>query len=1195
MRRKVWVRNFIGVLLTATTLSQCQAGQLAGAAEIQPGVQAILNQEAEAAIGQTLTVGVPEMEKRQVNYVKKATPGDADEKADEETAVIPSEDTDKGSGGKPGGDQPDHWNGKPDQELETATSSNADEDRESTIKGDDHDGLKNDPEQGLENMLEKKMLSLAAGDLWEDWNGDVDLPGDGTKEAPYQISTLSQFMGFSQSVAEGTSFAGAYLELTEDLDLGSIEVNQGDWNPIGWYRNRAELGGQVRTPFKGHFDGQGHTISGLKIINLSDPLGNVGLFGVIDGGSVEHLVVEADDIYGEGNAGVLAGTVKGEARIHDVTVSGYVSSKGDVGGIAGTILGGTKYAVVENCRAEGIVLNGRGSGRFTGGIGGNVQKASLVDNTVITQDGDANRIRGLGYVGGIVGRMNQANVYNSYVSGTIGGNGSLAVGGIAGKYESGNLILARFAGDISRTNQGSAAHEGTFVGTRESRDQFTYGTEKHNHLSYLFTTSGAKARRVFGSNIDGDNTYTRDAHIGFWTDNEKKYTTVAGVTEAGCGDRYFYEELEDGVRYLVTQKLEREFAGGSYEAELGFRLDHFAPGFQGEPVRGYLVSVPRIDAKNANGTYDTDVATLTAVPVTNSSWYRQIDKDHPAAIAPGETVSVATAPKNRDGNRYQMRYDETEEGNVKPPVYLDEAGEPVPMGYVNGGYYSFEMPACDTQLQAEYVKVTTKLSLEPSHMTLNVTQTRSGDRKAPSVLTEVKTERGVLIARFIDGVPDTAVEVQPVAVHATLNSTGASGDRTVMWSVDDGNLLTNLSKEGYTETDARVIPNLESSFIRNIIKREIEAQVNQGYQNPINNTVYTRSAVVTAATNPETSVDHQPVVGNCRVDVNFQILDYTTVRVEGLRLNQNQITCTVTRKLTGDRRAPVETYACSEPVVLTADLLPAQPFYKNVSWTDKEGGRILQLSPKGANTQECEVRVQYDAAGKNNPAWIQNVIYADNARKAQEGNHVKLEGTAVHTETVTAVSEDQTHGHLSAVCDVTLRFVTADETVYRNGSGGSGGSSGGSGGSGGGGGSKGVTPAGNKTSSTPPLGAIVGIWVQTADGKWTFADGGRTYNNEWTYVHNPYAGIGQEQADWFRFSETGHMVTGWYQDGDGNSYYLNPASDGTLGRMVTGWQMIDGKWYYFNEISDGKRGALLKNTMTPDGYIVDENGVWTGR
>ena len=79
----------------------------------------------------------------------------------------------------------------------------------------------------------------------------------------------------------------------------------------------------------------------------------------------------------------------------------------------------------------------------------------------------------------------------------------------------------------------------------------------------------------------------------------KKYVTVAGITENNCGDRYFYEELEDGVRYLVTQKLEKEFTAEDYAKGLSFKLDHFAPGYQGEPVKGYLLSVPRIDALNA--------------------------------------------------------------------------------------------------------------------------------------------------------------------------------------------------------------------------------------------------------------------------------------------------------------------------------------------------------------------------------------------------------------------------------------------------------------------------------------------------------------------------------------------------------------------------------------------------------------------
>ena len=47
-------------------------------------------------------------------------------------------------------------------------------------------------------------------------------------------------------------------------------------------------------------------------------------------------------------------------------------------------------------------------------------------------------------------------------------------------------------------------------------------------------------------------------------------------------------------------------------------------------------------------------------------------------------------------------------------------------------------------------------------------------------------------------------------------------------------------------------------------------------------------------------------------------------------------------------------------------------------------------------------------------------------------------------------------------------------------------------------------------------------------------------------------------------------MTGWYTDGNGDTYYLNPVSDNTLGRMVTGWYLIDGVYYYFNEEPEEK-------------------------
>ena len=65
-------------------------------------------------------------------------------------------------------------------------------------------------------------------------------------------------------------------------------------------------------------------------------------------------------------------------------------------------------------------------------------------------------------------------------------------------------------------------------------------------------------------------------------------------------------------------------------------------------------------------------------------------------------------------------------------------------------------------------------------------------------------------------------------------------------------------------------------------------------------------------------------------------------------------------------------------------------------------------------------------------------------------------------------------------------------------------------------------------------------------------------------------------------------MTGWYQDTDGNRYYLNPSPDGTQGRMLTGWNWIDGQCLYFEEESNGTRGALRCNAVLPDGKQTNE-------
>lgn len=70
-----------------------------------------------------------------------------------------------------------------------------------------------------------------------------------------------------------------------------------------------------------------------------------------------------------------------------------------------------------------------------------------------------------------------------------------------------------------------------------------------------------------------------------------------------------------------------------------------------------------------------------------------------------------------------MVYDANQDGKVKPPTYTDENSEKQDMTYVNGGTYSFIMPESDTELNVEYVKVTTALAMTPDETNISVKQT----------------------------------------------------------------------------------------------------------------------------------------------------------------------------------------------------------------------------------------------------------------------------------------------------------------------------------------------------------------------------------------------------------------------------------------------------------------------------------------
>lgn len=112
----------------------------------------------------------------------------------------------------------------------------------------------------------------------------------------YLISEPGELAWFARLINGGidvNDHTNAKAKLTEDLDFSAYTGY--NWTPIGTEDN----------PFSGIFDGNSHTISGLK----SSGADHAGLFGYADGASISKLIVNGCDFSGNKSAAVMCGFV----------------------------------------------------------------------------------------------------------------------------------------------------------------------------------------------------------------------------------------------------------------------------------------------------------------------------------------------------------------------------------------------------------------------------------------------------------------------------------------------------------------------------------------------------------------------------------------------------------------------------------------------------------------------------------------------------------------------------------------------------------------------------------------------------------------------------------------------------------------------------------------------------------------------
>ena len=1058
------------------------------------------------------------------------------------------------------------------------------------------------------------MFYKGALNIWGGMEMSDHFDGEGTEEEPYEINSDKDLKLLAYHVAneEVDGYEGYYFALTRDISLSDTA----SWLPIGYF---TEAGDSEPKPFKGNFNGQGYRVYNLKISDTTQDY--AGLFGSVHGAVIENLTVD-----GQVNAHSKAALLVGETN--DSTISNC-SSRGQVRGVGviGGIVGEAYDSVILECTNTAGVLGGTDADgvndAYAGGICGSAQSSFMSDCTSDTTD-SYSALYSEGYVGGIAGNIYETEIYNTYVEGKVGSTSADYIGGLVGRMQSGQLKNGRFAGTIGASTSSTLKTAGLFVGYIEG------GTiDLGDDLAYLYTDSEDKySLNPFGNKLTPQ--IRLEHHIGAYYSNQRDFSLYQMGSFIKQTNRYFYEELETGVLEIGKENIH-----------------HYAPSKTGDPVRGYLITIPAVD----HGTL--------SVLESQNNFAKEINWANPGAVAKGAKVLVYTSPLN-----------ETES---EPPVYYELVPDSLSWTtddfdkeeiiHTNGAETSFTMPEGNITLSAKYRAMTNGVILDKTELTFEIEQIRSGSRWNPQIGWKV-TDPQKLTATVI---PDTAA------------------NKNIIWNVKD----TDGSSTDviHVTENGEVSVNQSAKWIQELIQAGVA-----------NQELYPSKKITTEGTN-YASVTVTTEAGQKRssafVTVNFKITDDTVVRVSDVKLDQSELAFEIVRTLEGDRLDPTERYSVTPSKRLYETITPEYADNKNVKWSVGDAD-MLRIDSEGI------------VSAKENAKWILDLIRAEEERN-KEHPYAKKEASGTRSNYVTVTTEDggkqsvcavnlsfrtddQTIAHVASValdkselkfsiekvmtgsranpsvsyqvtdaqqltafvmpeeaenkevswnsvneavvsvsgnglvtvlpeaawikalekvdadnlardkyyvstaagtmetsiqvltldgqksaeCKVVVAFKTTDQT-QRPSSGSSGGSSSG----GGGGSSRSVIG-----SAMSPNFDSAGTWIQDSTGWWYQNKDGSYPAACWQLL--TYNGT----SEWYHFDEKGYMQTGWFTDTDGNRYYLHAVSDGTRGRMYTGWNLIDGVWYYFNPTSDGTKGALFMNRQTPDGYRVDASGAW---
>ena len=368
-------------------------------------------------------------------------------------------------------------------------------------------------------------------------------------------------------------------KLTKDITLNSgvldssgnlnTPTNFKEWTPIG----------TLNRPFKGTFDGGGHTISGLYFNNSKKNY--VGLFGCVGkGGTVKNVTLADSYVSGRWNVGGICGMNDG-GTVENCTSGCTVTGVKTTGGICGS-------NQVDSNRA-GRVLNCHNTGKVTGTdywIGG---VCGYNENSILQESYNTGEVSGNTYVGGVCGRNSSGTVKRCYntvevsgesnVGGVCGWNdrgtvqesyniGKVSgdynfVGGVCGQNSNGTVKGCYNIGEVTGKSQfgsvcgGGSSTTGCYYldtsGTDSQGESKTETEFRNGAVAYLLQKDLNSTTQVWGQRIDTGTGETDKTPV---LNSTPDYTVYPAATDSLC------------KRYSNTP--EQTFTEHEYDDETGF-------------------------------------------------------------------------------------------------------------------------------------------------------------------------------------------------------------------------------------------------------------------------------------------------------------------------------------------------------------------------------------------------------------------------------------------------------------------------------------------------------------------------------------------------------------------------------------------------------------------------------------------------